>query len=307
MTRYRITHETHYSYSKPVSLCHNEAHLLPRTLPSQRVQRAEVRIHPEPAAYHERKDFFGNAVTYFSVQEAHKTLVVTATSEVEVDVPLLPELSSSPSWKQVRKRLRSDLGPETLDARQFVLDSPFVSAGEALANYAKPSFAPGRPVLNSVHELMSRIHADFTYDPKFTTLATPLSEVLEHRRGVCQDFAHLAIGCLRSLGLAARYVSGYLETTPPPGRARLVGADASHAWFAVYVPGPGSEGGPEGGPEAGPGGGWVDFDPTNDRIPMDKHITTAWGRDYTDISPLKGIIFGGGRHTLKVAVDVRRL
>ena len=299
MTSYRITHETRYSYSKPVSLCHNEAHLLPRTLPSQRVQRAEVRIHPEPVAYHERKDFFGNAVTYFSVEEAHKTLAVTATSEVEVDTPPWPELSRSPSWEKVRQRLISDLSHETLDARQFVLDSPFVSAGEALAAYARPSFAPGRPLLEGVHELMSRIHADFTYDPEFTSVATPLSDVLEHRRGVCQDFAHLAIGCLRSLGLAARYVSGYIETTPPPGQARLVGADASHAWFAVYIPGLDSKEGGE--------GGWVDFDPTNDSIPMDKHITTAWGRDYADVTPLKGIIFGGGRHSLRVGVDVCRL
>lgn len=291
MTRYRIHHETRYRYSKPVSLCHNEAHLLPREAPHQRVLQSELRIRPKPAVCLTRKDFFGNAVTYFALQESHDMLVVTAESQVEVTPVPAPDLGHFPPWEEVREHLGSDLGEEALEARQFLLDSPFVSADEPLHRYAVPSFLSGRPMLEAVHDLMRRIHADFVYDPEFTTVATPLAEVLAHRRGVCQDFAHLAIGCLRSLGLAARYVSGYLETVPPPGQPRKVGADASHAWFSVYVP----------------GHGWVDFDPTNDQIPLGQHITTAWGRDYTDITPLKGVIFGGARHALSVAVDVSRL
>jgi transglutaminase-like putative cysteine protease len=291
VTRYRISHETRYRYSKSVSLGHNEAHLLPREAPHQRVLQSELRIQPEPAVCLTREDFFGNAVTYFAVQEPHDTLVITAESQVEITSVPTPDLDGSPAWEAVRERLRVDLGEEVLEARQFLLDSPFVSAAEPLHRYAMPSFPSGRPLLAAVHDLMRRIHADFVYDPAFTTVATPLAEVLAHRRGVCQDFAHLAIGCLRSLGLAARYVSGYLETVPPPGQPRVVGADASHAWFSVYVPGQ----------------GWVDFDPTNDQIPLGQHITTAWGRDYTDITPLKGVIFGGKTHKLSVAVDVSRV
>ncbi|HQT25374.1 MAG TPA: transglutaminase family protein, partial [Burkholderiales bacterium] len=177
------------------------------------------------------------------------------------------------------------------DALQYALDSPFVMTSSELMAYAGPSFTPGRPLLEAVQDLMQRIHADFTYDPGFTTLATPLSEVLAHRRGVCQDFAHLAIGCLRSRGLAARYVSGYIETLPFPGKEKLVGADASHAWFSVYMP------------ELG----WMDFDPTNNQIPADRHIVVAWGRDYGDVTPLKGVIFGGGDHELAVSVEVRNM
>jgi len=178
-----------------------------------------------------------------------------------------------------------------LDAKQYVLDSPMVTTTQELADYARASFLPGRPLVDVVSDLMQRIYTDFTYDPAFTTIATPLSTVLAHRRGVCQDFAHLAIGCLRSFGLSARYISGYVETLPEPGKPRLIGADASHAWFAVYLPGV----------------GWLDFDPTNNKLPYDQHITLAWGRDYADVTPLKGIAFGGGQHTLSVSVDVLRL
>jgi transglutaminase-like putative cysteine protease len=291
VTRYRIHHETRYRYSKPVSLCHNEAHLLPRETPHQHVLQSKLHIEPKPAVCLTREDFFGNAVTYLALQESHDMLVVTAVSQVEVTPVPAPDLGHSLPWEEVREHLKSDLREEALEARQFLLDSPFVSADEPLHRYAVPSFPSGRPILEAVCDLTRRIHADFVYDPEFTTLATPLAEVLAHRRGVCQDFAHLAIGCLRSLGLAARYVSGYLETIPPPGQPRTIGADASHAWFSVYVP----------------GHGWIDFDPTNDQIPLGQHITTAWGRDYTDITPLKGVIFGGATHALSVAVDVSRL
>jgi transglutaminase-like putative cysteine protease len=291
MTLFRIVHETRYSYSKPVTLCHNEAHLVPRSHARQRLVSSELRIQPEPAVCEKRQDYFGNALTYFAVQEPHKSLVVTALSEVEAMPGAVPVLADSAPWEEVRALLRAEIDADTLDARELALDSPFVCADEHLLGYAAPSFAPRRPLLEAVHDLMRRIHTEFTYDPQFTTVATPLADVLEHRRGVCQDFAHLAIGCLRALGLAARYVSGYLETVSPPGQERLVGADASHAWFSVYAPGQ----------------GWVDFDPTNDQIPMERHITTAWGRDYTDVSPLKGILFGGGRHALTVSVDVSRV
>jgi len=180
---------------------------------------------------------------------------------------------------------------EILDARQYVLDSPMVTITPELADYAQSSFTANRALVDVVHDLMQRIYKDFTYDPAFTTIATPLSEVLSFRRGVCQDFAHLAIACLRAYGMAARYISGYVETLPEPGKPRLVGADASHAWFSVFIPGT----------------GWLDFDPTNNTVPLDQHITLAWGRDYADVTPLKGIAFGGGQHTLSVSVDVLRL
>jgi transglutaminase-like putative cysteine protease len=261
--------------------------------------------------FSERIDFFGNRVAYFAIQQPHTQLIVTAISEVTIfprqnNLDLLNQMT----WEQVRSLLQespllgqsqSQLGQsqiqnqdqtlEVLDARQYVLDSPMVIVTPELADYAQGSFLPNRALVDVVHDLMQRIYKDFTYDPAFTTIATPLSEVLSFRRGVCQDFAHLAIGCLRAYGIAARYISGYVETLPEPGKPRLVGADASHAWFSVYIPGT----------------GWLDFDPTNNTVPLDQHITLAWGRDYADVTPLKGIAFGGGQHTLSVSVDVLRL
>ena len=197
------------------------------------------------------------------------------------------------TWEQARDYLQNTAGDEqVIEARQFVAESPFVEFSPEVVEYGAASLAPDRPLLDAVEDLMGRIHNDFTYDPQFSDIATPLSDVLEHRKGVCQDFAHLAIACLRSQGLAARYVSGYLETLPPAGQKRLVGADESHAWFSVFVP----------------YRGWVDFDPTNDQIPSDQHIIAAWGRDYADVAPLKGVLFGGGEeHALEVSVDVERI
>lgn len=193
------------------------------------------------------------------------------------------------SWEEVRDSIRTDRNH--LEACQFTYDSHYVARSNALLEYAAPSFAAGRPMLDAVADLTARIHREFRYDAKATTLATPLKEVLQHRHGVCQDFAHLAIGCLRSLGLAARYVSGYLQTNVPEGKERLIGADASHAWLSVFCPDV----------------GWVDFDPTNNMIPADRHLTIAWGRDYDDVSPIKGVILGGGSHTMTIAVDVAPL
>jgi len=294
--KYRITHTTTYNYSQLVGLCQNEARLQPRECWRQQCHYSRFEISPAPVEMTGRLDFFGNRVSYFAIPQAHKRLIVSAISEVTV-LPLSPDnlLNNPLPWEMAREWLQtaplSDQSDETLQAKQYLLDSPMVTSCPELADYALPSFLPGRPVVEVVQDLMGRIYNDFTYDPSFTTIATPLSEVLAHRRGVCQDFAHLAIACLRSFGIATRYVSGYVETIPAAGKPRLVGADASHAWFAVYIP----------------GGGWLDFDPTNNKLPEDQHITLAWGRDFADVTPLKGIAFGGGQHTLAVSVDVLRL
>ena len=309
--KYRITHTTYYNYSQAVELCQNEARLQPRDFWRQQCQSSHFEISPEPFDFHERLDYFGNHVAYFAIQKAHTQLVVTAISEVTI----FPEqhtfdLFNQITWEQARNLLQEtpttmqvqsqsqqsqfQLQSQTLDmldARQYLIDSPMVTCSIDIQNYAQASFLANRPLVDVVRDLMQRIYSDFTYDPTFTTIATPLSEVLTHRRGVCQDFAHLAIACLRSFGIAARYVSGYVETRPQAGKPRIVGADASHAWFAVYIPGI----------------GWLDFDPTNNTVPLDQHITLAWGRDYADVTPLKGIAFGGGQHTLSVSVDVLRL
>jgi transglutaminase-like putative cysteine protease len=291
MTVYRVRHVTSYRYSEPVSLCHNEAHLLPRSLSHQRCLDAHLHIAPRPAVYHERKDFFGNRVVYFSIEESHAALEVAALSEMQLSPLPAPELAATPAWEQVQTLLRHEEHRGVLEARQFLLDSPFVSTDAAFAEYARASFAPELPLLVAVHDLMRRIFTEFAYDPAFTTIATPVSEVFAHKRGVCQDFAHLAIACLRSLGLAARYVSGYLETFPRDGQSQFIGTAASHAWVSVYCPQL----------------GWVDFDPTNDLMPADRHIVVAWGRDYSDVTPLKGTILGGMEHELKVGVEVNRI
>lgn len=290
--KYRVTHKTVYRYNDVVSLCHNEAHLLPRSIAYQSCSNLQIMIEPFPTVQQTRQDFFGNWVTYFSIESPHSVLTVTATSEVDIlHTGVVPLLKDSPSWEQVRTELETSLAPHILEAQEFILDSPFISIQPLLQNYAQSSFVSHCPILDAVRDLMKRIYREFTYDPAFTTIVTPLEDVLRYRRGVCQDFAHLMIGCIRSMGLAARYVSGYLETLPPPGQEKLQGSDASHAWLSVYVPTL----------------GWTDFDPTNYQIPTLQHITTAWGRDYSDVTPLKGIIFGGGENVLTVAVDVDRL
>lgn len=295
---YKITHTTQYDYSDTVGLSYNEARLMPRNCANQQVISSTLNVEPYAADFRIREDFFGNRVAYFSIQQPHHVFTVTAVSEVH-----LMENTSQLDFYQgfaletVREMLLQQHSPflkqasDLIEARQYTLDSPLIETSLQLAEYAQPSFTQGRSVTDTVNDLMQRIYRDFTFDPDFTTLATPLASVLEHRRGVCQDFAHLAIGCLRSQGLAARYVSGYIETLPPQGEAKLVGADASHAWFSVYVPEQ----------------GWLDFDPTNNIIPSTQHITLGWGRDYGDITPLKGVIFGGQNHELEVSVQVECL
>ena len=295
--RYKITHKTEYDYTDTVALSYNETRLMPRSSPNQHVISSNLIIEPIVADYHTRQDFFGNQVAYFSVQQPHQRFTVTAVSEVQLSENVA-QLSfyQSFSWEAVRELLQqqcsdSNQADALLEAKQYTLNSPLIETTPQLIEYAQPSFTQGRSINDSVNDLMQRIYHDFTFDPDFTTLSTPLATVLEHRRGVCQDFAHLAIGCLRAQGLAARYVSGYIETLPPPGEAKLVGADASHAWFSVYVPEQ----------------GWVDFDPTNNMLPSTQHITLGWGRDYGDITPLKGVIFGGQNHKLDVSVHVECL
>ncbi len=287
MTRYTITHVTTYAYTEAVSLCQNVAHLSVRPSDRQRADPSTLAISPEPAVREERTDYFGNPAHHFTIQEPHRQLKVTARHRVTV-FPPLPPADFTP-WEAVRDRLPLDHSPAWLDAYQFTFDSRFAAADPKYAAFAADSFTPGRPMVQAASELVHRIHTGFQYDPRATTVSTPVGEVFENRRGVCQDFAHLLLACLRSLGLAARYVSGYLSTVPPPGKPRLVGADATHAWVSVFCG----------------DAGWVDFDPTNDQIPHDRHVLLAWGRDYDDVSPLKGVILGGGKHTVTVSVDVR--
>jgi transglutaminase-like putative cysteine protease len=290
--RYRITHTTSYEYNGLVGHSYNEARLLPRECQHQHLISTHLEITPKETDLRVREDFFGNKIAYFTITEPHSKFTITAISEVEVHgYAAQLDLSRSVSWEDVMGILQHGQHAETLDARQYTLDSPFIKTSPELAAYAQPSFTAGRPLFEAANDLMQRIFHDFTFDPEFTTLSTPVNTVLEHKRGVCQDFAHVAIGCIRSMGLAARYVSGYIETVPPPGQEKLVGSDASHAWFSVYLPNL----------------GWMDFDPTNNQIPGDQHIIVAWGRGYGDVTPLKGVVFGGKDHELKVSVDVARL
>jgi transglutaminase-like putative cysteine protease len=288
--RYLVRHTTSYEYSEPVSICHNEARLVPRQTPYQRPLASRLVVEPSTPTLTPDTDYFGNVVHFFTLEEAHIRLAVSAISEVDLTPFEPPALMLSPAWNGVRDRVRRDRSPEGLRAFELTLDSPHVRRAQPLIDYAAASFPPGRPLLDAVFELTRRIRADFVYQPGATTIATPLDRVLESRRGVCQDFAHLQIGMLRSLGIPTRYVSGYVHNTPPPGRPRLVGADASHAWLSAWCP----------------GFGFVDFDPTNGCIPSDEHVTLAWGRDFSDTSPLRGVILGGGQHLVRVGVEVAR-
>ncbi len=289
---FRVTHLTRYVYGDPVGVCWNEACLLPRETQNQRCLSSRLEIEPTPSDLRERKDFFGNRITHFSIQRPHHQLVVKAVSEVIITpATSFPAAGNQPPWETVHAGLATDRDPATIEVLPYCYDSSLITAGPQLADYARRSFLPERPIIEAAADLMRRIYHDFTYDAKATTIATPLAEVMANRRGVCQDFSHVGIGCLRAMGLAARYVSGYIETVPPAGKERLIGADASHAWFSVYCA------------EAG----WVDFDPTNNKMPTDQHITVAWGRDFSDVSPLRGVALGGGKHQVEVSVDVARI
>ena len=290
--QYRVTHTTKYIYHQPVSLCHNIVKLLLRNIDGQFCKQASINIKPEPDVLNEYDDYFGNKVIYFAIQKEHNELSVTISSKVEKSIPYIPSLNfyKDVAWENV-PLLLLEPGDENFAARQYVYETSYTRISNDILQYALQSFTPKRSVFDASKEIMQRIYNDFEFDPGFTTVATPLSKVMATRKGVCQDFAHLAIACLRSVGLPARYVSGYIETLPPEGKEKLVGVDASHAWYSVFIPNT----------------GWVDFDPTNNMMPALQHIIIGWGRDYGDISPLKGVIQSSGNHELKVAVDVRRL
>jgi len=287
--RLAIVHETHYRYASPVLLSQQLLHLTPRVLERQSFGAHRIDIDPAPSEYDVGTDYFGNPVTRALFAMPHTALSVRASSEATL-VPrgADPLAQGSTAWERVRDRLASLAAPPLLEPTEFVFESPHVEIFGALAEYAAPSFRPGAGILQAAADLMRRIHADFEFDALATGVATPLREVLKLRRGVCQDFAHLMIGALRALGLPARYVSGYVLTSPPPGYPRLVGADASHAWVSVYDP----------------AAGWIDFDPTNDCLADDEHVTIAWGRDFGDVTPMRGVILGGGEHSLSVHVTV---
>jgi transglutaminase-like putative cysteine protease len=288
---YQIVHKTTYTYKQPVSFGTHVAYLIPRSQPHHTCMSHELLITPNPASLHERVDYFGNAFAFFTIREPHQELIIEAHSRVVVDGPLVKWPDWAPAWEEVVRSLPSDLSEAGLDAYQFVFESPRISPGVAFAAYASPSFLPGRPLTEALLDLTARIYKDFRFDSKATTVRTSPEQVLRSRKGVCQDFAHLQVACLRSLGVAARYVSGYIRTYPPPGRPRLVGADASHAWVSVYCP----------------GAGWLDLDPTNNLIPSQSHVKLAWGRDYGDVSPVRGVILGGRDHKLEVGVDMEPL
>lgn len=285
---YDITHSTRYEYAAPVSVSRHVARLEPRTTTEQSCPAHSVRILPEPTRRQVRTDYFGNRLCFFSIQQAHDKLEITTRSRVTIRPREAVAAKATPPWEEVAALFQDPVSPEVVEPFEYVFDSPQVRASIELAAYARTSFPAGTALLAGAIDLNRRIFEDFKYDPTATTVATPLEEVLEKRRGVCQDFAHLGIACLRSLRLPVRYVSGYLRTHPPEGKERLQGADASHAWFSVFCPGV----------------GWVDFDPTNNLQAGVEHITVAYGRDFGDVSPVAGILTGGGAHEIKVAVDV---
>jgi transglutaminase-like putative cysteine protease len=286
---YRIEHETRYVHAARVSMSQHVAYLTPRPLERQVVHASEVDADPRPADRVERTDYHGNLVTQLSILRPYTELRVKAASLVEVrDSGAAIDPEASPAWERVRDAGIFRRGTRLDEAAQFRYPSPYVQPAAELAAFARTTFAPGRPLLAAAVDLMQRIHDEFQFDPGVTTITTPVSRVLSERRGVCQDFAHLQIACLRSMGIPARYTSGYLLTDPPPGRPRLIGADASHAWLSVCCP----------------RHGWVDLDPTNAVLPGLRHVTLAWGRDYGDVSPLRGVVLGGGEHELTVAVSV---
>lgn len=285
---YSVRHKTTYDYEDAVSVSHHILRLTPRNKRGQTCRQSRISIIPRPPALNWHQDYFTNRVTTFTLLEPHDRLIVDAASELEVTALPLPDFKASPPWEQMRDSLATDYTDEGLNACQFIFDSPRVKARPELAEYARESFPEGRPLLEAAMDLTHRIHRDFLFDTKATEVSTPVETFFEMRRGVCQDFSHLQIACMRSLGLPARYISGYLRTVAPEGQPRLIGSDSSHAWCSTWSP----------------GAGWVDFDPTNDCVPSDGHITLAWGRDYSDVSPIHGVLLGGARHTLETGVDV---
>jgi transglutaminase-like putative cysteine protease len=286
---YRISHVTTYTYDSPVRVCHNLVMLTPRSDWVVKPLGHRVTVKPHPMVMHRREDYFGNTVHAFSIEESHRQLTVTASGRVEVAYDPLPPPEQSLAWEQVRNAVWAQTDLRWLEACQFRFNSERIQTSVEMADYARQSFRPGQPILAAALDLTRRIYDDFAYDTAATTVHTTPHEAFALRRGVCQDFAHIQVACLRSLGLSARYVSGYLRTYPPAGQPRLVGADQSHAWVSIYC---------------GQQLGWVDLDPTNNRLCNIDHIPIAWGRDYNDVVPIRGVFLGGGQHGISVAVDV---
>ena len=305
MTVYCISHQTVYQYESAASLSYNEARLLPRRVDTalyvQNAMEAQVQVEPGWDDQSERVDFFGNRVLFFSIRQPHEKMAVTATSQVEIlpkgewsasAAVRLQHLAPRPlSWEEVGMHFQKALDAQALEARPYILPSPYVPQLAKLQRFAQESFRPQRPLLECARALMEQISHEFKFVAGATDIATPLTDVLKERKGVCQDFAHLMVGALRSHGLPARYVSGYIETMPPPGEEKLVGSDASHAWCSLFVPNV----------------GWVDFDPTNNLIPADQHVVLGWGRDFGDVTPLKGVFYGPSAQELDVSVDMQRV
>jgi transglutaminase-like putative cysteine protease len=279
---YKATHTTRYLYDATVSLCQSEVRLTPRGLPWQTLIESRIETTPAPASVESHKDYFGNEVSTFTILESHDRFSTVATSLVDV-APRLTVAIPETAWERVRDTIAAHSEADTLEAFEFVFDSPFVGASPELAAYARPSFGPERPLIAAVDDLSHRIHSEFKYTPKATSVDTPVLDALRLKKGVCQDFAHVMIGALRSMRLSARYVSGYLRS-----QADIKGAEASHAWVSVFIP----------------GAGWIDFDPTNDMRPGTGHLTIAWGRDYGDVAPVKGVALGGGNQIVEVDVRV---
>ena len=291
---YQVSHSTSYDYEIGVTFCHNIATLKPKNILGQTLVDYHLEISPTPTEVTEKLDFFGNTVTRFSIQKHHTTLKVTAHSKILRDFSLAPSIhdnieAQSITLAQAILALKST-NPKLIDIKQFILESILIAnITPEIKAYAEVSFKPNRSVFEAAFELMQRIYTDFEFNTKVTNVATPIHDVIKEKKGVCQDFAQIAIACVRSVGLPARYVSGYIETLPPEGKEKLVGTDASHAWFSIYIP----------------TFGWVDFDPTNNHIPKDQHIIVAYGRDYYDVPPLKGVIYSSGKNKMKVEVDIR--
>ncbi|MGB4115666.1 MAG: transglutaminase family protein [Polaromonas sp.] len=287
-----VRHETLYHYTPAVENAQHAVHLRPSHGSAQSVLQHVLHISPQPMQQREALDVYGNSKLFFSLQTSHDALEVIADSVVQTYAR--PEHTTELAWERVREAFRYRAGAAYNSAWEFAFASPYVPRHEAFADFAKPSFAPGRPLLDAAHDLMSRIHSAMTYDGDSTDVDTPALTALEQRKGVCQDFAHIMVACCRAMGLPARYVSGYMLTQPAPGQPRLIGCDASHAWASVYCP------------DAldAATGQWFDFDPTNNRAPGEDYVTLATGRDFLDVSPLRGVIRGGAQHTLDVAVTV---
>ncbi|HZZ75946.1 MAG TPA: transglutaminase family protein [Puia sp.] len=289
--KYTIQHKTSYTYLEPVSLCHNIARLVPRNTSEQICKNTNIQIEPKPDRINEYEDFFGNRVIYFSIEKEHWELAVNVTSEVERhhSGQIKMQVYRNAILEEVKKEIQNLKG-DSVDIRQYMFETPMTAQNEEILQFALESFQSGKSVFEATEDLTKRIFKEFEYKPGHTTVSTPLAQVMKERKGVCQDFAHLAISCIRAVGLPARYVSGYIETISPEGKEKLIGTDASHAWFSIYIPDM----------------GWIDFDPTNNCIVSDQHITIGWGRDYADIAPLDGIILSSGSHELTVSVDVKR-